>query len=378
MAELKLEISASRQFTSWLQEHRLSLAFSTYLTGKVFFIGSTSDGKMTVFNRNFSRVMGLCSPRPGTIWMTTLFQIWRLENALARGQRYQKEYDAMFVPQAAYTSGDVDAHDIAVDGSGSPIFVNTLFSCLARPSATHSFEPIWKPSFVSRLAAEDRCHLNGLAMEEGQPRYVTAAGATDVHGGWRDHRPDGGVLIDVLKDEILTEGLSMPHSPRIHRGELYILDSGSGYFGRINRMSGEFERIAFTPGYARGMTFYGDFAIMGLSLCRENRTFSGLALDGELEAKKVEARCGIQVVDLRTGDTVHSLELLGDVRELYDVVALPGVLAPAAIGFQTDEIRRTITMVPGKGSLASIAVEVPSPGVPVGKEAPGADEGAGS
>ena len=304
----------------------MSLAFTTYQTGKVFFIGSTSDGKLTVFNRNYSRVMGLCCPRPGTIWMSTLFQIWRLENSLASGQRYHKEYDALYVPQAAYTTGDVDAHDIAVDASGSPIFVNTLFACLARPSATHSFEPIWKPHFVSRLAAEDRCHLNGLAMEEGMPRYVTAASSTDVQGGWRDHRSGGGVVIDVMKNEILTEGFSMPHSPRVHRGELYVLDSGAGYFGKIDRSSGEFERIAFTPGYARGMTFHGDFAIMGLSLCRENKTFSGLALDGELAAKKVEARCGIQVVDLRTGDTVHSLELTGDVRELYDVVALPGVM----------------------------------------------------
>ena len=123
--------------------------------------------------------------------------------------------------------------------------------------------------------------------------------------------PTGGVVIDVEKNEILTEGLSMPHSPRVHNGELYVLNSGAGYFGKVDRESGAFEPIAFTPGYARGMAIFGDFAIVGLSLCRENKTFSGLALDGELESKKVEARCGLQVIDLRTGDSVHSIELSG-------------------------------------------------------------------
>lgn len=344
-AKLNLEVTASRQFGSWLREQQLSLAFTTYQTGKVFFIGTTPDGKLTVFNRNFQRVMGLCCPRPGTIWMSTLYQLWRLENTLPPGQKYG-EYDQLYVPQVAYITGDVDAHDIAVDARGVPIFVNTLFSCLARPSATHSFEPVWKPPFISRLAAEDRCHLNGLAMEDGTPRYVTAVSTTDVHGGWRDHRAAGGVIVDVHGDTILTEGLSMPHSPRVHRGQLYVLDSGGGYFGKVDRKSGAFEKIAFTPGYARGMGLHGDFAIVGLSKCRENRTFSGLALDRELAEKKVEARCGLQVIDLRTGDSVHSVELAGDVRELYDVVALPGAHAPAAIGFQTDEIRRSISMAP--------------------------------
>ena len=44
--------------------------------------------------------------------------------------------------------------------------------------------------------------------------------------------------MDVASNEILTEGLSMPHSPRVHNGELYVLDSGGGYFGKVDRDSG--------------------------------------------------------------------------------------------------------------------------------------------
>ena len=83
------------------------------------------------------------------------------------------------------------------------MFVNTLFSCLATLSETHSFAPLWQPPFVSRLAAEDRCHLNGLAMRDGEPRYVTAVAATDVADGWREQRRDGGVVIDVATGEIV-------------------------------------------------------------------------------------------------------------------------------------------------------------------------------
>ena len=337
-------LQGSRQFVSWLGEVRASLAFSTYQSGKLFLLGIQEDGRFSVFERTFERVMGLCaSPDAQTLWIGTLWQLWRFENAVPPGQA-ANGFDRLYVPQCAYTTGDVDIHDISLDAEQRPIFVNTLFGCLASPSETHSFLPIWKPPFISRLAAEDRCHLNGLAMENGKPRYVTAVSTTDVHEGWREHRRDGGVVIDVPSGEIVVRGLSMPHSPRLHRGTLYVVNSGAGEFGRVDRAAGRFESIAFCPGYARGLAFIGDYAVIGLSGCRENRTFQGLPLDDALERKNVQPRCGLQVVDLRSGDTVHSLTIEGVVRELYDVAVLPGVVRPSALGFKTDEIRRTITI----------------------------------
>ena len=115
------------------------------------------------------------------------------------------------------TTGDLDVHDLALDREGKIIFVNTLFSCLATVSPQHSFIPLWQPAFISKLAAEDRCHLNGLAMENGHPRYVTAVGQTDVADGWRDRRKDGGCIIDVNSKEVIVSDLSMPHSPRVYQ-----------------------------------------------------------------------------------------------------------------------------------------------------------------
>ena len=183
--------------------------------------------------------------------------------------------------------------------------------------------------------------MNGPALQ-GRPRYVTACSQSDVADGWRDRRRDGGCVIDVTSNHVVLTGLSMPHSPRLYRGRLWLLDSGSGFFGWVDLACGKFESVAFCPGYLRGLAFVGDYAVVGLSQCRENRTFSGLALDENLAARAAEQRCGLCVIDLRSGDMVHWVRLEGIVRELYDVVVLPGVTRPKALGFKTDEIQRNV------------------------------------
>ena len=334
------QVLASRNFAAWLAAEKVSLGLSTYQSGKLFLIGMGNEGRLSVFERTFNRCMGLWSDGR-TLWLASAYQLWRLENTLADGET-DEGYDRLFVPRVGYTTGDVDAHDVAVDEDGRVVFVSTSFSCLATTSERYSFEPLWRPSFISRLAAEDRCHLNGLAMEEGRPRYVTVCSQSDVADGWRDCRHDGGSVVDVLANEIVGTGLSMPHSPRVYRDRLWVLDSGRGDFGYLDRASGRFESVTFCPGYARGLAFVGDYALVGVSKPRREQTFTGLALDENLASRNTVARCGVQVVDLRTGDVVHWLRLEGVVEELYDVIALPGVIRPKALGFKTDEIRYNI------------------------------------
>lgn len=337
-----LEMMGSRQFNSWLGEQKISLAFTTYQAGKVFLIGLQPDGRLSIFERTFNRSMGLWAT-PQTLWLSSLYQLWRFENALSANQAYQG-YDRLYVPQLGYTTGDLDIHDVAIDAEGKVVFVNTLFSCLATVSQEHSFIPLWQPPFISKLAAEDRCHLNGLAMENGHPRYVTAVGATDIADGWRDRRRDGGCIIDVASNEIVVSGLSMPHSPRVYKERLWVLNSGTGYLGTVNFKQNQFEPLTFCPGYLRGLAFIDNYAVVGLSKPRENKTFSGLPLDDNLLAKNADARCGLMVIDINTGDIVHWLRITGIVQELYDVAVLPGVYRPMALGFKSEEIRRTITV----------------------------------
>ena len=344
--EPALEITTSRRFASWLQDAGASLAFTTYQSGKLFLIGVNAAGGLSIFERTFNRCMGLCAAGR-TLWMGTLYQVWRLEDALDPGVLHEG-YDRLYVPRLAYTTGDLDVHDIALDGDGRPVFVSTLFSCLATVSERKSFAPLWQPPFISRLAAEDRCHLNGLAMQDGVPRYVTSVSRSDVADGWRERRRDGGVVIDVQANSVLVEGLSMPHSPRVYQERLWLLNSGQGEFGYVDSGRCAFVPLAFCPGYLRGLCFVGGFAVCGISKGRHDRTFSGLPLEEKLQARGADARCGLLVIDLKTGDIVEWLRLEGVVEELYDVVALPGTRRAMALGFKTDEIRRIITLESSK------------------------------
>lgn len=338
-------LTSSRHFAEWLGAAGASIAFTTYQAGKLFLLGVRDDGRVSVFERSFPRCMGLAvSPDGQSIALATQYQIQRFDNVLAAGQVTDQGFDTLYAPHAAWVTGDVDAHDVGFDADLRPFFVNTLFGCIAQVSDGHSFRPIWHPDFISRLAAEDRCHLNGMAVVDGRPAYATAVSRSDVADGWRDRRRDGGVVIDVATGAIVADGLSMPHSPRVHDGKLWLLNSGRGAFGWVDRASGAFEPVGFCPGYARGLAFAGGHAIVGLSQAREDRTFAGLALGAELDARDTDARCGLAVFDTASGDLVHWVRIEGVVRELYDVAILPGVRRPSAIGFRTDEVKHVISI----------------------------------
>jgi uncharacterized protein (TIGR03032 family) len=337
-----VEVTGSPQLSSWLAEQRVSLAFTTYQTGKLFLLGRHPEGRLAVFERTFNRAMGLWADGQ-TIWLSTLYQLWRLENLLQPGEFYQG-HDRLYVPKMASTTGDLDIHDVAVDSTGQPVFVATGFGCIATIAERASFTSLWRPPFLSKLAAEDRCHLNGVALAEDRPRYATAVSTSDVVDGWRDRRRDGGVVLEIPEGRVIASGLSMPHSPRLYRGRLWLHNSGTGHFGSIDPRGGRFEPLTFCPGYLRGLTFVRDYAVVGLSRPRDDKTFGGLALEDELAKRAANARCGLLIIDLRTGDAAHWLRVEGLVRELYDVAALPQVCRPMALGFKTDEIQRMIAV----------------------------------
>ena len=255
----RFELMSSRGFPEWLAGQRASLAFTTYQAGKLFLLGLQPDGRLSIFERTFNRSMGLWGDGQ-TLWMSSLYQLWRFENTLLPGQQVSG-YDRFYVPQVGYTTSDLDIHDIAVTADGRPVFVNCRFNCLATTSETHSFTPVWLPPFIDKLVPEDRCHLNGLALVDGKPRYVTAVSRSNVVDGWRDRRADGGCVVDVDSGEVVLEGLSMPHSPRWHDGKLWLLESGTRLprhrrrrqrEARTSRLLSRLPARPFLPARARG------------------------------------------------------------------------------------------------------------------------------
>lgn len=338
----KIDINFSQGLAGFLASNNISIGFTSYQTGRLYLVGHGSDGKLALHEALYPQAMGVIGDA-NRIYLGTLTQIVRMENVLGTGQRANEVHDKVYVPRNLQTTGNVDIHELGIRENGKIVFVNTRYSCLCEPSVTHSFKPIWKPEFISKLAPEDRCHLNGLAMVEGQPKYVTAVCRSDVVDGWRDRRHDGGIVIDIDSNEILTDGLSMPHSPRFHDGKLWLLNSGTGELGWLDPSDKAFTPLAFFPGFLRGLAFHNGHAFVTLSKPRHGR-FEGLELDAKLKAKDADAWCGIQIVSLSSGDVAQWLRFDGAITELFDICVLPGVTNPITLGPQSAEIRDFLTI----------------------------------
>ncbi len=241
-------------------------------------------------------------------------------------------YDAGWVARTSFFTGSIQAHELAWGTDGLWI-VNTLFSALCTLQEDYSFVPQWRPPFIKELAAEDRCHLNGIALLNGRPKFVTAMSETNEPAGWRPTKATTGCIIDVPSGETVARGFAMPHSPRLHEGRLFVLDSGRGHLTLVDAASGRYECIEQVPGYTRGMSLYPPFAFVGLSRIRETSIFGGLPI----EERRDELRCGVAVIDLRIGRTVAVLKFLSGVEEIFAVEVLPGCNAPALYGPSPDD-----------------------------------------
>ena len=340
MSRDDLEITYSNGFEAWLAERHVSLAFAVP-PATLFFVGLNDDGSLSVFQRTFNKCMGLSAASTDTLFLGTRYQLWRFENVLQPGETHDG-FDRCYVPRRVWTTGYVNCHDVAVAGDGSPVFVNTRFGCLATVSDVFSFVPQWWPPFQTRRHQGDCCHLNGVAMVGGEPAYVTSVSATGELDSWRDHRIDGGVVTHVPTGEIVCRGLSMPHSPRLHDGAVWLANSGTGHLGRVDLSRGRFEPVSFAPGFLRGLTFVEHWAVVGSSRFRDGGLYSGLPLDEALAQAGTEPKLGLFVVDVDTGGIAEWLLVDGPMHELFDVIALPGVRRPMALGLVSDEIEHLI------------------------------------
>jgi uncharacterized protein (TIGR03032 family) len=310
-------------FPELLRGLGVSLLVTTYQAGKLVIVRE-QDNRVNTHFRNFQRPMGLAlSPSASRLAIGTAIQVWEFHDVPDVAARLEPEgtHDACFLPRSSHVTGDVEIHEMAYGRGGELWFVNTRFSCLAMIDPLASFAPRWRPPFVSKLEPSDRCHLNGLAMQDGAPRYVTALGTSDQPGGWRANKASGGVLIEVPSGEVIVRRLSMPHSPRLYGGRLWACESGAGTLGVVDPAAGKYEAVVAVPGFTRGFAFAGRFAFVGLSQVRESAVFSGIPITDRLKAQ--ERTCGVAVVDLVAGRTIGLLRFEDAVQEVFSVAVLP-------------------------------------------------------
>jgi uncharacterized protein (TIGR03032 family) len=302
----------------------ISLIVSTYQAGKAIVVRSDS-GTLNTHFRAFTKPMGIIAAN-NLLTIGGANTVWEYRNMPTLAQKLEPagKHDACYLPRRIHVTGDIDIHELARDDSNELWVVNTRFCCLCTLDVDHSFYPRWRPSFVSALAPEDRCHLNGLAMVDGRPKYVTALGETDTLAGWRTNKAKGGVLIDVEKNEVLLRGLSMPHSPRWHQGKLWLLESGEGSLAQVDLERRTWRTVVQVPGFTRGIDFFGPLAFIGLSQVRESAVFSGIPLVERIS----ERTCGVWVVNIETGQTVGFLRFEAGVQEIFAVQILRGMRFP--------------------------------------------------
>jgi uncharacterized protein (TIGR03032 family) len=293
-------------FPAILRQLGASLLVTTYQAGKLVMVRDEGDHLNTHY-RAFKSPMGLAlADGGGRLAIGTTTQVWEFRDVpnVARRLDPAGKHDACFLPRASHVTGNVLIHEMAYgsDGRGGAQlwFVNTRFSCLATIDPESSFAPRWRPPFVTQLEPSDRCHLNGMAMVDGKPKYVTALGETNEMAGWRANKAKGGILMDVDSGQVLCRALSMPHSPRWYRGQLWVCESGSGTLGIVDVKSGRYEPIAATPGFTRGLDFAGDLAFVGLSQVRESAVFSGIPITERLAHRAAGPRAA-NVRRLRRG-----------------------------------------------------------------------------
>jgi len=327
-------------FPELLRQLGVSVLVTTYQAGKLVMLRE-DGGVLNTHFRNMSKPMGLARDG-GRLAIGCGVDIWEFHNVpavcakLDESEDYPAataKHDACFLPRRSNCTGDIHIHEMAfVDAKPKPelIFVNTAFSCLSKRSDENSFEPVWRPKWIKHISPGDSCHLNGLAMRDGQARYVTALGTTNKPGSWRENKRDGGLLIDVDSHEIIIPGLSMPHSPRWYNGKLWVLESGEGTIGTVDMATGKYHSIAQFPGFTRGLSFIGPLAFIGLSQVRESAVFSGIPLVERLKEAE-ERTCGIWVLNIETGETLGFCRFEEGVQEIFSVEVLPGVRFPDLI-----------------------------------------------
>ena len=322
----------SRNFPAVLERLGVSLLVSTYQAGKLFVVGSR-QGELALSFHYFEQAMGLAVGRE-RVAVGTRNQIWFLRHTPDIAPRHQPagRHDGCLLARSSHFTGDIHGHELAWAGDELWI-VNTLFSCLCTLHPDYSFVPRWRPPFITALAAEDRCHLNGLALAPDErgvliPRYVTALAETDTPAGWRPNKATSGCLLHVPTGQAVARGFAMPHSPRVYQGRIWLLDSGTGRLVLVEPTTAAVETVAELPGYTRGLALHDHFAFVGLSRIRETSTFGGLPIAG----RRHELRCGVGIIDLHSARLVAHLEFLSGVEEIFAVEVLPGLRFPALSG----------------------------------------------
>ncbi len=339
LAPFSLQYSAN--VPKILLELGASIGISTYQAGKVILVSPKNEQQLIQLPRTFEKAMGL-NLKGDKLLIATKDEVIALRNSSELAKHYPPKpntYDGLFVPRTVYFTGQIDIHDIAWGDQDTIYAVNTSFSTVIKIDHNYSFTPIWTPPFISQLASEDRCHLNGMAMQNGKPKYVSAFNTGDSPRSWKDNITKTGILMDIDNNEYIAQNLPMPHSPRIFDKQLYLLLSATGDLVQINPETKEINTVINLGGFVRGMDKCGDYLFVGISKIRENSTtFSKLPI--LLKTK----HAGVKIIHLPSAQLVGEITYLNSVEEIYDIHIIPNLIRPNILNTQRPEYKQGLAI----------------------------------
>jgi uncharacterized protein (TIGR03032 family) len=328
--------SYSPNVPEFLTKLNCSIAISTYQAGKLIFISPKNEESLVQLPRTFNKPMGIAyDAKNGKLGLACRNTIEIFKNSKELAYHYPrspKKYDSLFFPRITYTTGHLDIHDLSFGSENEIYGVNTLFSCITKFDSDYNFTPYWKPKHISKLVGEDSCHLNGMVMLNGKPKYASSFNAGDSHQSWRENITKTGQIIDIDSDEVICKNLGMPHSPDIIDDKLLVLLSATGELIQIDPNNGKTTTIVKLDGFVRGMGYYNDYLFIGLSKLRKNSsTFAKLDI-----ADKAN-KAGIVIVHLPTGAVCGNILYENSVDEIYDIHILPNIMRPNILNSQMEE-----------------------------------------
>ena len=333
----------SPQVPELLSKLNCTIAISTYQAGKLVFISSKDEDSLIQLPRNFNKAMGIAEDFENQkLAVACKDEVILFKNSSELANYYPKapnKYDALYMPRITYHTGAVDIHDLSFGSNGDIYAVNTLFSSIIKLDENYSFTPVWTPPQIDKITSEDRCHLNGMAMLNGKPKYATAFNNGNTPQSWRDNITSSGVIYDIEKNEIICSGLPMPHTPRIFNDELYVLLSATGELVKIDTDKGTYDVIVKIGGFVRGMSLHKDYLFIGISKLRKNSsTF------GKLDFAKHANQAGIVIVHLPTKSIAGKINYLNSLDEIYDIHILKDKRRPNILNTLNDDYKDGLTL----------------------------------
>jgi len=322
-----------------------TIALSTYQAGKLIFLSAKNNESLIQLPRTFNKPMGIAlNASTDKLALASRDEVIVFKNSKELAWHYPNspnKYDALYLPRVSYKTGYLDLHDLEF-GVDNLYAVNTLFSCISIIDDEYNFTPYWQPKFITEMVSEDRCHLNGMAMKNGKPKYVSCFNRGNTLHSWRKNITEGGVILDVENNTVVAQNLAMPHSPRLFNNNLYVLLSANGELIKIDTNTGNKEVVIKLNSFVRGMDICGEFVFIGLSKLRKNsKTFASITDNFK------ENMAGIAIVHLPTGSLVAKLQYHTSVEEIYDIKILPNKIRPNILNPQKEDSNLAVS-IPNK------------------------------